>query len=443
MKKILPILIVGILISTAFGAVARAGLDPIPMKTSDTVRSDYTHTVMVEVGTATWCPACPQSNSVWHTIYESGNYNFEYTEMVIDKDAVANTRMQNDYNIHWVPTSYFDGGQYVYPGTNQGTFQNYLNSCGARAVPDLTAQMNVQWLGSAQVKVDLSIENNEQTDYSGHLRVYILEKQSTRWKDYNSQWYNHAFLDFIFNQAITIPAGGTYSDSKIWDGAAHGYGDISSENIQVILAVFGNTQHQGYSDPNDDDHDGDKAPFIAYYVDETIAATPQTNNAPNKPGVPSGPTTGKATVQYTYSGNTTDPDGDNIYYMFDWGDGSNSNWLGPYASGATVTANHAWTYGGTYDVKLKAKDAAVDSPWSDPLVVQITGPNLELVNLKGGLFKVRAVIHNPGDTAISNVNWQITLHNYVFLGKLTTGENITIPANSNVTIQSSLILGIG
>ncbi len=52
------------------------------------------------------------------------------------------------------------------------------------------------------------------------LRVYIIELQSTKWKDYNGNWYYHAFLDFAFNQAITISAGETYTDSTIWDGVA-------------------------------------------------------------------------------------------------------------------------------------------------------------------------------------------------------------------------------
>ena len=437
MKRIIPICIAGVLLYTAFGAVALPNTNMSTTNQNAAGKSDYTHTVFVEVGTATWCPSCPASNTAWHSIYGTGNYDFEYTEMVIDMNTVANTRMQNDYNLYWVPTSYFDGGQFVYPGTSIGTFQSYLNSCGSRAVPDLEAQMDVLWLGSAQIQVDLSITNNDASAYGGTLRVYIIELQSTKWKDYNGNWYYHAFLDFAFNQALNIPAGETYTDSTVWDGAAAGYPGITSENIQVILAVFDDTQHQGYSDPPSG------APFWAYYVDETIAATPQSNSAPNKPAPPTGPTSGIINVEYTYSGSTTDPNGDNIYYLFDWGDGTDSGWLGPYPSGDTVEANHVWVFGGTYDVKLKAKDETVDSPWSDPLTVQISGPDIELQNVKGGLFRVSAEIKNTWIEAVSNVNWSITLQSGVFIGKKTSGLNLTIPANSSVTIQSGLILGFG
>jgi len=443
MKKIIPIIIFGVLLSTAFGAVGLQNDNLETTNENSAGKLDYTHTVFVEVGTATWCPSCPASNTAWHSIYGTGNYNFEYTEMVIDKNSVANTRMQNDYNLYWVPTSYFDGGQFVYPGTSIGTFQNNLNSCGSRVVPDLEAQMQVLWLGSSQIQVDLSIDNNDAASYSGTLRVYIIELQSTRWKDYNGNWYNHAFLDFAFNNAINIPASGTYTDSAIWDGAAHGYSGITSENIQVILAVFNNQPVQAYSDPFHEGTDPTWAPFWAYYVDETIAAMPSSNSAPYKPNPPVGPTNGMVNVDYTYSGSTTDPNGDDIYYLFDWGDGTDSGWLGPYPSGGTVEADHAWGFGGTYEVKLKAKDDTVDGPWSDPLTVQMSGPSILLQNVKGGLFKVSAEIKNPGYDAISNVNWNITLHSGVFLGKKTSGVNLTIPANSSVSIQSGLIFGLG
>ena len=108
----------------------------------------------------------------------------------------------------------------------------------------------------------------------------------------------------------------------------------------------------------------------AQWVNVTIYG----NLPPNVPSQPSGLTTGYRNVQYIYSTNTTDPDGDDIYYWFDWGDGSNSGWLGPYSSGVTVNASNSWSSFGTYPVKVKAKDvygAELGVCWSDPLNVTI------------------------------------------------------------------------
>ena len=96
------------------------------------------------------------------------------------------------------------------------------------------------------------------------------------------------------------------------------------------------------------------------------------NQPPNKPVKPSGPTSGKVGVSYTYSSSTTDPDGDQLYYWFDWGDGTNSGWVGPFASGATASANYSWSTKGTYNITVKARDTnGAESVWSDPLSVKI------------------------------------------------------------------------
>ena len=93
---------------------------------------------------------------------------------------------------------------------------------------------------------------------------------------------------------------------------------------------------------------------------------------PDKPSKPSGSTSGKAGTEYTYTSSTTDPDGDQIYYWFDWGDGTNSGWIGPLASGATGSAKHKWTSQGNYQIKVKAKDTAdLESEWSDLLPVSM------------------------------------------------------------------------
>lgn len=77
-----------------------------------------------------------------------------------------------------------------------------------------------------------------------------------------------------------------------------------------------------------------------------------------------GPTSGKPGIEYTYCASTTDPNRDNVYYWFDWGDGTNSGWVGSYASGATGSAKHRWSAQGSYQIKVKAKDIYdAESDW--------------------------------------------------------------------------------
>jgi hypothetical protein len=71
-----------------------------------------------------------------------------------------------------------------------------------------------------------------------------------------------------------------------------------------------------------------------------------------------------------YSSSTTDPESDGLYYIWDWGDGNFSEWIGPYASGNTVSTQKSWPEQGNYSIRIKARDShGHESEWSDPLVV--------------------------------------------------------------------------
>ena len=93
------------------------------------------------------------------------------------------------------------------------------------------------------------------------------------------------------------------------------------------------------------------------------------NQPPNKPERPSGPPFGKPGVEYTYTTRTTDPEGFQVYYKWSWGDGSFSDWLGPYDSGIEISASHSWSKG-SFNITVKAKDVHdAESDWSDPLSI--------------------------------------------------------------------------
>ena len=101
------------------------------------------------------------------------------------------------------------------------------------------------------------------------------------------------------------------------------------------------------------------------------------NKPPNKPNKPVGPTYGKRFRIYTYSTSTNDPNGDEIYYFFYWGDRTFSGWIGPYSSGQTVTASH-WWFRGTYSIRVMAMDEhGAVSEWSEPLPISIPVTKLD------------------------------------------------------------------
>jgi len=97
------------------------------------------------------------------------------------------------------------------------------------------------------------------------------------------------------------------------------------------------------------------------------------NNVPEIPEKPEGPTSIKVGTEETYSTVTTDPDNDPVFYMWRWGDGNYSEWLGPFDSEETVTASHIWTTPGSYNIRVKAKDINdQESDWSEKLQISVT-----------------------------------------------------------------------
>ena len=115
------------------------------------------------------------------------------------------------------------------------------------------------------------------------------------------------------------------------------------------------------------------------------AFIPQRYEGPYPPHKPymEGPVAGSPKVSYTYTAYTIDPNNDDVYYMFDWDDGTTSDWLGPYQSGEVVSESHTWSKKGTYNLRVKAKDINdQESDWSDPLPVNIPRYNANNYHLK-------------------------------------------------------------
>jgi len=85
-----------------------------------------------------------------------------------------------------------------------------------------------------------------------------------------------------------------------------------------------------------------------------------------------GPSNGHVGTEYNYSFVTIDPDGHDVYYFVDWGDGSTTGWLGPFLSCQEINKSHVWEKEGEYVIKSKAKDIHyAEGPWG---TLEVTMP---------------------------------------------------------------------
>jgi hypothetical protein len=277
MKKILLVAAIGvILLLSGIQAVAL----PSNVKTNNGntqgARS-FTHTVFSEFFSTTSCPHCPYCHLALKNIYYGGWYPFYYTSMCYGHNTHANARA-NDYNVYYVPDTFFDGGYQVYCGSvndniqqTMSQFNTSITQCGSRAAPDIQTILNVNWLGNATMDIQASVQNNDTVPYNGHIRVYVCEVESSMgWKDAQNHLYTFPFLEYAFNEDISIGPSSTWSDEITWDGHnyndgyGHNFGSIQYGNIAIIATVFNATSYTAYSDaPYSYNY-----PFNAYNVDD-------------------------------------------------------------------------------------------------------------------------------------------------------------------------------
>jgi len=107
-----------------------------------------------------------------------------------------------------------------------------------------------------------------------------------------------------------------------------------------------------------------------------------------KPNAPSGPRLGKIGVEYTFTAHITgSPSQDHVCYIFDWGDGTFSDLIGPYTTKdqTVVEAKHVWRNTGTYQIRVKAwlinsgEELFEETGWSDPLSIDVTGKVFDMI----------------------------------------------------------------
>ncbi len=125
--------------------------------------------------------------------------------------------------------------------------------------------------------------------------------------------------------------------------------------IDVILKDFG---------------DEDYASGIILYGGRSVLQVTygDTAVAPEKPTRPSGENEIIIGTEYGYTTSATDPQGKDIYYIWDWGDGSDDEEIGPFHSGETCFARHTWNKEISSYIRVKVRNVeGYESDWSAPL----------------------------------------------------------------------------
>lgn len=104
------------------------------------------------------------------------------------------------------------------------------------------------------------------------------------------------------------------------------------------------------------------------------------SNPPEQPRKPIGRRFTIKGINHRYTSLADDPDGDEVYLLFDWGDGTSSGWIGPYNSGDRATASHKWKEKGIYNIKVKARDLnGTQSEWSETITIFVLETRIDIL----------------------------------------------------------------
>jgi len=164
------------------------------------------------------------------------------------------------------------------------------------------------------------------------------------------------------------------------------------------------------------------------------------NNPPAAPSL-SGPSQGTSGILYNYTVSATDVDGDDVFYLIDWGDQTTTGWAGPFPSGTSMTFNHSWALKGTYAIKARAKDSpGLESSWSTPILMTIIGPGLD-IGITGGLG-ITVLVENTGTINATNITWKLVFQGGFVIPSQFTGTISEIRTGEQYTINR-FMLGLG
>jgi hypothetical protein len=103
------------------------------------------------------------------------------------------------------------------------------------------------------------------------------------------------------------------------------------------------------------------------------------SNTPMPPII-QGPTNCKRGKEYNYTLNATDPNGDDLYYIIEWGDILEE--IGPYPSGELIIVNHTWLKSKECVLRIKVRDSTgLESGYEEMKIL------ISRVNVKNNHFQ--------------------------------------------------------
>ena len=121
--------------------------------------------------------------------------------------------------------------------------------------------------------------------------------------------------------------------------------------------------------------------FSKSYTYKTIASISQPNQSPQAPEI-LGLLEGIVNAAYSFTAISHDPDGDNLGYTFDWGDGETT--VIPFVpAGYHVAGAHSWKEEGTYTITVSVSDGELSASADKMIRIEAQTPAVDYAIVVG------------------------------------------------------------
>lgn len=283
------------------------------------------------------------------------------------------------------PLSYLS---YAYPPF-KNPFDAYYVDATAAATPGTTGyntaneefthtvfceEATATWCKYCPITADALKNVYDTQGYPFYFVALVADKSDTAYSRLVNDFNIYGYPTCFFDGGYKVLVGSTNENSIVNNIIQCGKRDVHELNLSVSLKWVGNG-----------------------VIDISISITNNEETPDNlPPETPSieGPTKGRVKKEQQFTFVASDPEGQKISYFIDWGDETNTGWIGPYYSGEKIKINHTWTKRGSFVIKAKVKDPEeAESNWgtlefkASRLKPSIFRGSLEKLNLLKNLLK--------------------------------------------------------